>query len=323
MSQLETIMWVFAGFAVASLIALVLGKFAWNIAYRLGARRARKQIPSNLIELQVEKDRLRAENAMLHSRSEVEADQLKSREVEQMAEVMRNRNRIGTLGEAIALRDQQVATHAAEIAALKEQIEVIEAELARRTETIQSLEAKLQQRAAAPVAEPQPAAVPVPYQPVTLEREAEPELLPFRLSALRQAPAAESANEDEAAAQDRLSKRVRDLTRIADQFRNREAPLPADRSRIPEIKPSPVDIPPMPASSFEPRIDPAALKNGDFSQGVMRQQDEYWQEPETAGPEPEILPPQPSETQPRLSPSVANVISLAQRLRALKKDVNS
>ncbi|NJM30180.1 MAG: hypothetical protein HC855_08805 [Rhizobiales bacterium] len=69
MSQTETIMLFVLGFAFAGLVALFLGRLAWQIALRLGARRMQRQVPTTVAELQAERDRLRAEYAMMSRNS--------------------------------------------------------------------------------------------------------------------------------------------------------------------------------------------------------------------------------------------------------------
>ena len=94
MSQIETIMLVTLGFAVAALIALFLGRMIWSYALGLGKRRMQRSAPASMAELQADRDRLRAEYAMLARKLELRLDDLKTRLAEQTAEVSRNRNRI-------------------------------------------------------------------------------------------------------------------------------------------------------------------------------------------------------------------------------------
>ena len=63
MSQTETILLIVLGFSLASLIALFLGRMVWTMGVKLGARRMHRQVPSSLVGLQTERDRLRADIA--------------------------------------------------------------------------------------------------------------------------------------------------------------------------------------------------------------------------------------------------------------------
>jgi len=94
MSGTETILLIVLGFSLASLIALFIGRMVWTAAVKVGARRMQRQVPSSLIGLQTERDRLRAEYAMLAQRLGARLEDSKLRLAESMAEVSRHRNRI-------------------------------------------------------------------------------------------------------------------------------------------------------------------------------------------------------------------------------------
>lgn len=94
MSATETILLIVLGFSLASLVALFMGRLMWTAAVRVGARRMQRQVPSSLIGLQTERDRLRAEYAMLTQRLGSRLEEAKLRLAEQMAEVSRHRNRL-------------------------------------------------------------------------------------------------------------------------------------------------------------------------------------------------------------------------------------
>lgn len=122
MSQTETLMLVILGFALAALIALFIGRFAWGLALKLGARRMQRQVPSTVAELQSERDRLRAEYAMLSRKLELRFSDIKMRMAEQMAEVTRNRNRVETLTGEVKRRDAELETWQAKAAGLEAQL---------------------------------------------------------------------------------------------------------------------------------------------------------------------------------------------------------
>ncbi len=134
MSQTETLLLVVLGFALATLIALFLGRLLWAAALKLGARRMQKQVPTTLVGLQTERDRLRAEYAMLSQRLGVRLENAKLRMAEQMAEVSRHRNRLEAL-------ESEKQINMAEIAGLKEQVSALTAQLADS----QAVQAQLQQ----------------------------------------------------------------------------------------------------------------------------------------------------------------------------------
>ena len=65
MSETETILLIVLGFSLASLVALFMGRMVWTAAVKVGVRRMQRQVPSSLVGIQTERDRLRAEYAML------------------------------------------------------------------------------------------------------------------------------------------------------------------------------------------------------------------------------------------------------------------
>jgi len=153
MSQTETLMLVVLGFALAALIALFVGRFAWGLALRLGARRMQRQVPSTVAELQSERDRLRAEYAMLSRKLELRFSDIKMRMAEQMAEVTRNRNRVETLTGEVKKRDAELETWRAKAAGLEAQIAdltranaALGEEIGRLNSEIASLRASLGER---------------------------------------------------------------------------------------------------------------------------------------------------------------------------------
>ena len=130
MAQTETVLYFALGFALAALIALLIGRFAWHLALRLGARRMQKQVPTTLAGLHSERDRLRAEYAMLSQKLGHRLEQANMRMAEQMAEVARHRNRLVSLAEDVARRDETIAARDAEIGSQRDRIGRLEAELA-------------------------------------------------------------------------------------------------------------------------------------------------------------------------------------------------
>jgi DNA repair exonuclease SbcCD ATPase subunit len=139
MYQTETLLLVVLGFALASLIALFIGRFFWSIAIRLGARRMQKQVPSTVKDLQADRDRLRADYALVSQKLGSHLDQVKTRMAEQMAEVSRSRNRIQSLTEDVNVRD-------AEIALLKQRIGALETEVAGKATEMAKLQSELSER---------------------------------------------------------------------------------------------------------------------------------------------------------------------------------
>ncbi len=144
MSQLEIILWFGLGFAVASLIALFLGRSAWRSGVRLGARRMQRKVPGTVSELQTERDSMRAENAMMARKLEVRMGEMKAKLAEQAAEVSRHRNRIEIMAADLAQRDKADGGLRAEIARLEEEVATYEGLISQRTDSVSLTLEKLQ-----------------------------------------------------------------------------------------------------------------------------------------------------------------------------------
>jgi chromosome segregation ATPase len=144
MPQLETILWFCLGFALASLIALFLGRAAWRSGVRLGARRMQRKVPGTVSELQTERDSMRAENAMMARKLEVRMGEVKAKLAEQAAEVARHRNRIEILAADLARRDKADAGLRGEITRLEEQVATYEGLISQRADSVQLTLEKLQ-----------------------------------------------------------------------------------------------------------------------------------------------------------------------------------
>ena len=136
MSQTETILLIVLGFSLATLIALFMARGLWTAAVKVGARRMQRQVPSSLVGLQTERDRLRAEYAMLSQRLGSHLETAKLQMAEQMAEVSRHRNRIHEL-EALE------ANRGADNRRLAERIAELEYALAQSRADEQSLRQQL------------------------------------------------------------------------------------------------------------------------------------------------------------------------------------
>jgi DNA repair exonuclease SbcCD ATPase subunit len=132
MSQTETILLIVLGFSLASLIALFMARALWSAALRVGARRMQRQVPSSLVGLQTERDRLRAEYAMLSQRLGARLETAKLQMAEHMAEVSRHRNRLHELEELEANRGADNRRLAARV----QELEIALAEARAREEAL-------------------------------------------------------------------------------------------------------------------------------------------------------------------------------------------
>lgn len=137
MSQTETILLIVLGFSLASLIALFLGRMVWTMGVKLGARRMHRQVPSSLVGLQSERNRLRAEYAMLAQRMGARLEAAKLQAAEQMAEVSRHRNRLHNI-EAVE------GARTTELRRLKARVKELEKSLSETAAREEELRGKLQ-----------------------------------------------------------------------------------------------------------------------------------------------------------------------------------
>ena len=126
--------------AVLTLIAVLLfGRIFWSMAMAAGARKRAKAMPMEMLALRADRDRLRAEHAMMARKLELRVDDIKSRMAEQMAEVSRNRNRVQALAQDVAHKDEAIASKEREISTLSEQLEVARTGLVAAHQTIDNL----------------------------------------------------------------------------------------------------------------------------------------------------------------------------------------
>ena len=138
-------MLVALGFALGTLLALLFGRLVWHMAVRVGSRRMQRQMPSTLVEMQAERDRLRAECAMLTRKLEIRSDELKSQLVEQSAELTRERNRSDLVLEEMREREAALMEREQRMGSSHQQADHLEAELAARTNTLHDAQARLQE----------------------------------------------------------------------------------------------------------------------------------------------------------------------------------
>lgn len=286
MSQTETLLLVVLGFALATLIALFIGRLMWSAALRLGARRMQKQVPSSLVGLQTERDRLRAEYAMLSQRLGSRLEAAKIRMAEQMAEVSRHRNRL----------------------------EAMESSWSEREDIIKSLNKQVSdltiQLAGARVMEGE-------LQLALSGKQSEIDAL-FRdgQSSTRKQMFGATAGDDYPSTQinpeDRLRQRIGKLTELAHSVvQDRHHP------DLPDVPFPAVSVPPTDPDVFE-KLGEAERETGDL-QKELEKLDAEWSKKLS-----EFYDAEPSaETSLQAPRAVANVISLANRIRDLKKGLGN
>lgn len=279
MSQTETILLIVLGFSLASLIALFLVRFLWAAAVRVGARRMQRQVPSSLVGLQTERDRLRAEYAMLSQRLGARLETAKLQMAEHMAEVSRHRNRIHEIESAEASRNEEIRRLTARV---KELDQSLAEALAREEDLRRSVAAQeeelqqLRKKRRAPKAE-------------KAEKTAKP------AATRRPAPAAPPPSDDP---EERLRQRIDRLTELA--------------KAQPEEGEALVTPPPRPDDPLvAEKLAEAERETEDLTRDLEKL-DAEWQD-------------RLATTSPQIAESEAdaNVISLTNRIRDLKKSLGS
>ncbi|MDP9139004.1 MAG: hypothetical protein M3N38_12665 [Pseudomonadota bacterium] len=281
MSQIETIMLVALGFAIAALIALFLSRFFWAVALRLGNKRLLRSTPTTIAELRADRDRLRAEYAMLSRKLQLKMDNIKTKLAEQMAEVTRNRNRIDHLIVEVRTRDAMLGDREAEITRLKAHVDPLEAELASRTKSVQSSKEQLRGRDAE-VARHQKLVDQLRAE--IAERDKRIEVL--KNEAVGRETSVMLANNEVLTAQDRLKKRIEDLTSLSSQIEAQRSRLAQEKSEFESLKselvavkeetepvaaPEPV-VPETVVAAVEPEELPAIVPREEFPAAIATEE---------------------------------------------------
>ena len=299
MSQSETLMLLILGFASAAFLGLIAGRIAWKLAFRLGARHTQRNMPSTMIELQTDRDRMRAEHAMMAKKLELRLGDIRMRMAEQTAEVSRHRNRFETLKQDVAKRDETLVERNAEIATLRDKVSYLEEKLEEKEGELEALnESLVEVEEVGEVQEAPAVAAPVPTQ-------------------------------------DRLKNRIKDIVKISKQISKQKKGAPLELEQPVAMTETEVIVKPADSSTLEFVAQSEVLEEkiveteraAEELQDELKRLDLAWSGPETA---PEAAPepvadeavaetPAPAEDEKPKS-AITNVISLAQRIRSLHKD---
>jgi DNA repair exonuclease SbcCD ATPase subunit len=299
MSQSETLMLLILGFSSAAFLGLIAGRIAWKLAFRLGARHTQRNMPSTMIELQTDRDRMRAEHAMMAKKLELRLGDIRMRMAEQTAEVSRHRNRFEILKQDVAKRDEMLVKRNAEIATLRDKVSYLEVKLEEKESELEALnESLVEVEEVDEVRETPAVAAPVPTQ-------------------------------------DRLKNRIKDIVKISKQISKQKKGAPLELEQPVPMTETEVIVKPADSSTLEFVAQSEVLEEkiveteraAEELQDELKRLDQAWSGSETvpeAAPEPvadEAIAetPAPAEEEKPKS-AITNVISLAQRIRSLHKD---
>ena len=302
-------MLVALGFALALVIVLLAARGFWSMAMRIGARRHAKHIPIAMLELQADRDRLRAEHAMMSRKLELRLEDIKTRMTEQMAEVSRHRNRVQSMMAEMDRRDDSIKNRDREVGALNAQLEVHKADLAACTDAIDRYAKEAAQkdgeltRQASLIAQLSANLRDKGQLVSTLGNELQTAL---RLGDGKPNPKAD-------ASENRLLQRVAELTSISTQMSNQRDgnPMVPTQFNANKAVAEGIETP-----SRQANLD-QQLAETEREAAAMAEELRSLDKLMSAKSEPEIETAPVAE--PKRSGAMANVISLAQRIRALQK----
>ncbi len=305
MSQIETLMVLALGSALTFVFFLLFGRVFWNLAMSAGARRNAKHVPVEMLELQADRDRLRAEHALMARKLELRLEDIKSRMTEQMAEVSRNRNRVQGLLLDMQKQDDTLNARERELVQLNTQLDMYKSDLAASNQTIENLVGEAHRK------DEDTAKLQDAFRQLSATLREKNALVGNLNEELRSALNANQSGADDHphAPESRLRQRVAELTSIsADMSREHEAP----QASAPE--PTPIAASTMRQLDLQNKLNQTE-READAMAAELEQLDQMLA---AGGVSNKVVPASP----PKKSGAMANVISLAQRIRALQQGMN-
>lgn len=137
--MLSTLMLVGLGFLTASLIAILIVPWVWRRAVKVTGKRLQFAAPDSVMEVQADRDQLRAEHALATRKLELRLQDLKDKLARQAVEITEGAALTDDLHGQLAQKDTEISKRDAEIERLRASMSPIETELASRTTTVQQL----------------------------------------------------------------------------------------------------------------------------------------------------------------------------------------
>lgn len=307
MSQIETLMVLALGSALTFVFFLLFGRVFWNVAASAGARRSAKQVPVAMLELQADRDRLRAEHALMSRKLELRLDDIKARMTEQMAEVSRNRNRVQSLLQDLEGKDSALKQRDTELSDLKSQLEIYKSDLMASNQTIENMIIDSTRR------ESEFNKLQDSFRQLSTNLRDKNALVGNLNEELRTALNLKQAAPVSIAptTENRLMQRVAELTSIsADMTRQ------TDMNNVSVVE-APTDVAPITTKpNLQSQFDEAELS----AKAIQRELEELDVMLANSATSDKVVPgPAPA---PKKSGAMANVISLAQRIKALQQGMN-
>ncbi|NMD08678.1 MAG: hypothetical protein GYA66_11955 [Phyllobacteriaceae bacterium] len=110
MSQTETLLLVALGFAFALVLAMIFGFGIWSAANRWASYKRKREVPTTILDMQAEREGLRAQNAMTSRRLEFMLEEARYQAAEKTAQVTRHRNRAIVMSKDLIAKDAEIAS---------------------------------------------------------------------------------------------------------------------------------------------------------------------------------------------------------------------
>jgi chromosome segregation ATPase len=314
MSQTETLMVLGLGAAITLVLVLLFGRVLWSWAVSGAARKQAKRVPIEMLELQADRDRLRAEHAVMARKLDLRLDDIKVRMAEQMAEVSRHRNRIQNLTRDLQVKNDELEDKEGENRDLSAQLDATRAELDAAHRTIDTLNAQSVKH------ETDMARLQSAFKKLNAKvadrRDAMDSLNGELRTALGQDPAPAEVASDASPAE-RLRKRTAEIASISADMNRATTDDMLGSTFPPAERPEEKSLPDAATARLRDKMDEAVLINDDL-QREIREIDELIGKTITH----DIKPHVEDMPIPKRVGTVANVISLAQRIRALQKNID-
>ncbi|MFT3672502.1 hypothetical protein [Aestuariivirga sp.] len=110
MSQTESLLLVALGFALALVLAMIFGFAIWSSANRWASYKRKREVPTTILDMQAEREALRAQNAMATRRLEFLLEEARAQAAEKTAQVTRQRNRAIVMSKDLIAKDAEIAS---------------------------------------------------------------------------------------------------------------------------------------------------------------------------------------------------------------------
>ncbi len=141
--MIEPIMFVGIGFLVAGLLVIGVIPFVHARAVRLTRRRLEALTPMSMVEIQADKDQLRAEFAMSTRRLEMSVEQLKAKTSSQLAEIGKKSEAIGRLKLELGEKTASLFALEAKEKTLTDDLQAVQRDVAGKSNALEEAERTL------------------------------------------------------------------------------------------------------------------------------------------------------------------------------------